>query len=340
MSSTAAALTKVTQLTVRVENGPTRGQAHQLQKSPIFIGRDADNDIVFAQDIKMSRRHVQISFESGKWVIKNLSQKNSIRINGQETQQATLNGATKIEVGETELVVAMPEGAPQLSVAPSAGVVAAAGASAPAPRKPAMAPGAPGARPSAKRPQAAPLPKAGAPPKNLRIFLIVGILALGAVYFISNPNRIAAKKATERVSDKTLLDIEKSQEITQDLRKKERSAQENVRYELAQEQYVKGFRDYRQGQYARAMVAFNAALGLYPTHELAKKYYYISKRKFDEVAQAHMLQGKRYRGINNYRMCKSSYGSVMIMLKDANDPVYKEAKQFYDECSLKLGDKY
>jgi hypothetical protein len=69
---------------------------------------------------------------------------------------------------------------------------------------------------------------------------------------------------------------------------------------------------------------------------LAKKYYFIAKRKFDEVVQVHMTQGKRYRGKGNYRLCKSSFENVMVMIKTDTDPIYKEAKQYRDECDLRI----
>jgi hypothetical protein len=339
MSSTAA-ITKVTQLTVRVENGPARGQAHQLQKSPIYIGRDADNDIVVAQDSKMSRRHVEIAFDGHGWNVKNLSQKNRIRINGSEVQQATISGMTKIEVGDTELMLSIPSGPSNLSMVGAARPPSSASSPA-APVRKAAAMGQVGVAPQRTIRQAPPQASSeDKKTKKIRLFLVIGIVLIGALYFVSKPGAVGTKKGVERVFDKAILDLEKSREVTQEIQKNKLSPQEKIRFDLAQEQYIKGFRDYRQGQYARAMVAFNAALGLYPTHELARKYYDLAKRKFYEVVQAMMVQGKRYRGVNNYRMCKSSFAGVMVMIKDSSDPVYVDAKQYFDECTLKMGDKF
>jgi len=135
--------------------------------------------------------------------------------------------------------------------------------------------------------------------------------------------------------------IEESANKVLELRKQqENSAQNTVQYQAAQEHYIKGFRDYRQKQYARAIQSFQAALSFYPQHELARKYYVQAQRKFDESIDQSMSLGRKYYKKQNFQMCQSSFAQVMIMLKDTSKPKYREAKQMYDECSLRLEGRY
>ena len=82
-------------------------------------------------------------------------------------------------------------------------------------------------------------------------------------------------------------------------------------------------------------------LNLDPDNELAKRYYHLSKIKFDELVKFNMIQGNRYREKKNWRMCQSNYTNVMTMLQyRKDDPSFKEAKQFYEECTLNLEGRF
>ena len=60
-----------------------------------------------------------------------------------------------------------------------------------------------------------------------------------------------------RSQEEIIKDIERSETAVKELEKKqEDSGKGTVQYKMAQEQYIKGFRDYRLGQYARAMQSF------------------------------------------------------------------------------------
>jgi tetratricopeptide (TPR) repeat protein len=116
---------------------------------------------------------------------------------------------------------------------------------------------------------------------------------------------------------------------------------DTVQYRRAQENFIRGFRDFQQGQYARSREAFQVVLNLDPENELAKRYYHLAQIKFDEMVKFSMIQGNRYREKKNWRMCQSSYTLVLTMLQNRkDDPTFKEAKQFFEECKLNLEGRY
>ena len=103
-------------------------------------------------------------------------------------------------------------------------------------------------------------------------------------------------------------------------------------YESAQSYYLKGFRDYRQGQYSRAIISFQAALSFEPSHVLAQRYLNQSIAMQAKIIDFNINQARRYREKNHFRLCKSSAQQVMNHTRLPTDESYKVAKQLYDEC--------
>ncbi len=177
---------------------------------------------------------------------------------------------------------------------------------------------------------------------RVRFYGIIGIVALVLVWFFTSGKKGEKKDPnairTSAISMQDVLDAEKR---SQELLTIKRDKYDSVQYRRAQENFVKGFRDFQQGQYARAREAFQVVLNLDPDNELAKRYFHLSKIKFDELVKFNMIQGNRYREKKNWRMCQSNYSNVMTMLQQRkDDPTYKEAKQFFDECTLNLEGRF
>lgn len=171
--------------------------------------------------------------------------------------------------------------------------------------------------------------------------LIIGLCAIGLFVLVislggdKKPKKIAPLKDTNQIS----AELTKSNQVVDDYVKEKKLLEDGRMdriYESAQSYYIKGFRDYRQGQYSRAIVSFQAALSFDPGHVLSKKYLLQSVKKHSEVVQFNLDQAKRYREKSNYRLCKSSAKQVIVMAlrKDQTDPMYKEGKKIFDECDI------
>lgn len=175
-----------------------------------------------------------------------------------------------------------------------------------------------------------------------RFYLIVGALALAGWFLLSGPGNKDKKDPNAiRTSAISMQDVAEAEKRSQELLTIKKEKYDSVQYRRAQENFIKGFRDFQQGQYARAREAFQVVLNLDPDNELAKRYYHLSKIKFDELVKFNMIQGNRYREKKNWRMCQSNYSNVMTMLQNRkDDPTYKEAKQFFEECTLNLEGRF
>lgn len=169
---------------------------------------------------------------------------------------------------------------------------------------------------------------------NPLIFLVVVVIAAAAVVFSGGekkPKKVSALKSIEQIN----AELDKpSEEVNQYKKDKKILADGKMdrQYESAQSYYVKGFRDYRQGQYARAMMSFQAALSFDPGHVLARRYLNQSIKKQSEIVQFNLDQARRYRQKNNFRLCRSAAQQVMVIKKDPSDAQFKTAKVLFDEC--------
>ena len=83
-----------------VHQDPTTQQLFPLAEGVITIGRESHNDVVLI-DPEASRKHAQISFQAGRYVVEDLGSTNGTFVNGRQIQVATtLNNGDVIEVGE------------------------------------------------------------------------------------------------------------------------------------------------------------------------------------------------------------------------------------------------
>ena len=83
-----------------VHQDPTTQQLFPLAEGVITIGRESHNDVVLI-DPEASRKHAQISFQAGRYVVEDLGSTNGTFVNGRQIQTATtLNNGDIIEVGE------------------------------------------------------------------------------------------------------------------------------------------------------------------------------------------------------------------------------------------------
>lgn len=359
----APALTKTLKIKLTVASGDSAGRSHFFEKPIIAIGRGPENDLVFPNDPKMSRVHVEVRQQSGQVLIRNVSQRNILLVNKERVEEKILNGPATIQIGETLLQVQVeePEQATKVSLAAQSSTPQSfssqspvASSVAPAIRKnttsqayPASTGGPGGLGPAyASQPPPPPPRKrsvaaARGDGSRLRFYLIV-VAVVGLGYWLLSSGTGGRKPEVRlRTEGDVARAIEESAEAVQEIKKEQSQAgQGSLQYRAAQEHYIKGFRDYRQGQYARAMQSFQAALSFYPNHELARKYLFQAQRKFEAQIDLSMAQGRKYHQKQNYRMCQSAFANVMIMVKDSSKPKYKEAKQFYDECSLRVEGKY
>jgi pSer/pThr/pTyr-binding forkhead associated (FHA) protein len=103
-----------------MHSGPTPGKTFPLEGDVLTIGREAGNQIVI-NDAEVSRKHSQLVFQGGKYVLTDLGSTNGTFVNGQRlTGQHVLQAGEIISLGEQinllyEAIVAVDPNATMLS---------------------------------------------------------------------------------------------------------------------------------------------------------------------------------------------------------------------------------
>lgn len=175
--------------------------------------------------------------------------------------------------------------------------------------------------------------------KKIRFFAIAAIIIFGAIYFVTNQGiKARAKKAKAVLKYEDEIQFNQKSEKEVDLRKKldeEKKVKDSPTNQRAEENFIKGMRDFQLGNYARAQDFFQVVLNLIPDHALARRHLYLSKVRFDELVQAKLMLGESYYQKHNFSMCQSMYQQVMDMLQGkSSDQKYQLAQKMLEKCQL------
>ncbi len=392
--STAAQVQTLPKVKLIVVSGPHNGQEYIFHRESITIGRDENNTVPLIKDLRVSRNHAELKWKGDGFFLTNLSSKNFILVNGEKVDSAPITHKSRIQVGESDIVVKIPD-LESLTVAgtTSSNVMplqrptgqqspSAAGALTPTnsgakgianrphgipaqknsqplathsarPGTPALrknegglAPGGATApstlSPGARRYQQQRQAKTSAPtdPGKSRFYIILGVVILIGGFFLFSNSKPKTPPKPFRSNRQIEFETDQSKKSTEELKEALAKA-DTVQSRRAQENLLKGLRDFQQGQYARAKEAFQVVLNLDPENQLAQRYYHLARLKFEDFVKWNLMQGQRYREKRNWRLCRSNFFSVMVMLQNnREDPMYREAKQFHDECALQLEGRY
>ncbi len=86
------------------------GQSIPLEQTIATVGRKPGNTIVLEDDLKVSRHHCAISPEDGNYIIRDVGSSNGTYLNNERlTQPQTLRDGDVIEIGNTGLMVYLPD---------------------------------------------------------------------------------------------------------------------------------------------------------------------------------------------------------------------------------------
>ena len=314
------ALQQKAKYSIKVISGPHKGDEYQLLSTKISIGRSDENDIILVNDPKVSRKHVEIIITSDAISITNQSEGSRLRVNGKSIDNASLTNNSVITIGSTKIRFSA-----ELIIANSAYPLAeynSAGGNQPI------------------YPDLATAKSGETKKSNLMFISIISIIVIaGAVIFSGG------KKEFTPLDVQSADDIQESIQSADDLRVEEakefKSRGLNTKeFKEAQSNYIKGFRDYKKGQYERAISSFHACLSLYPKHLLCQRYQKLSYKKHEELIQYNMMLGKKYFDQGQYQACRSTFRNAMIMISDRSSKVYKEATANYKLCRLKTEGQY
>ena len=336
----------------------------------VQIGRASDNDVILP-DKKCSRYHARLVCEEGGVRLVNMSKSSPVFVNGKRIEEnCILKGGEKIVLGKTELtfeaLISLPPSTKGNMEAPK-GKEPSPNHLRDVPLSNAMAPFSvsPPVKPlgdslpavEGHLSSASPLEKISpatssdpssdyaVPPrvKKRKEKLLIGSLAFLFLFslFIFSYKPKPKTRLTIRTNVQIEKDLEQSRLNMQLHQQRFVGLKESGNlYRQAQAHYIRGFRDYRNGNFIRAIMAFQASLSLYPKHILSNLYLRLAKERWKERVQLYLIQGRKYYKTKNFQLCSSSFKSAMVMLEKKNSSLYREAKQMWSECTLMASGRY
>jgi len=90
-----------------VTAGPDMGFKFRIKPTAVTrIGRETDNDVVL-DDQATSRRHAQIQFQDGKYVLTDLGSANGTLLNDQRVTERTLSDGDVIRIGQNVILTSI-----------------------------------------------------------------------------------------------------------------------------------------------------------------------------------------------------------------------------------------
>lgn len=329
--------------------GPMRGAVQMFNHSLIVIGRSSECDIVIINDPKCSRKHAKVELTSEGFEIQAIGSSSYLKINGESVQRAILKDNDLVCCGETEILFNLVESTSSVKreshlkavddqhtmTKPMASLSAQTPVAMGLVTQPNISMGV--TQPYIPNVQTPHVPRANRPPQkqiNTNFYILVAVIVLAGVWLFTNNVTKKKKESDIRTDDMINHDIEdaiKLQDAANALRRT--SPSQPFEIQQAQEHYVKGFRDFRKGQFERALQSFQTCLALNPEHALCNRYLTLSQKKFGELVQYQMILGRKYREQNQYRACRAAFANVVAMVNDKSSAIYKEAKANFDACN-------
>ena len=301
------------QLIICILSGPDKGAKFKISGTTLTIGREEGNDIQIKGDPSVSRQHLRILIRNEEAYFESLNEKNPMLINKNPIKKAIIENNViqegfKFVVGKTQLE--LTEETKSLSTVQK------------------------------KQMNAPPLlPQKRKSPVRLILYSTVVIAVL--LLFFTDKKDDNAEKMNLRTEEKTDKDIASQREVIKSLKSKTlKSGKTTIQFKKSQAAYIRGFRDYKQGQYERAILYFQECLSIYPAHILCNRYLGLTQKRFNELIQHHMIVGKKSLEKKQYGACMASFKNVIVMVKDPSDKVYMEAKSNYEICNHQYKDRF
>ncbi len=284
--------------------GPLKGNVIYLKGKRVILGR---GDLVDIQilDSKISREHAEFFLNNDRYVLTDISNQNGIIVNDTKERQKVLEDGFKIVVGQTVLkynYFFVKESSAKKSKVFSKEVA-----------------------PTSERTETHDFAKRSEdvgqkPKKNL---LIIGIIILGAFYFLtaSDDGGSSNQKSSDSSSN---MNTEIDDSL---MANRSKSSRDDFETKIKVESLIhRGRREYREGNYFRAMEEFRLALTLDPGNGVASFYNSKSKQRLDEDVSRSFLRAKQEKESKKFGQAIVSYMSILRLLKGySSDERFRDA---------------
>lgn len=296
--------------------GENKGIVYYINAQRIVLGRSQKADIPVL-DKKSSREHCELVKHGNTYVMTDLGSQNGVVINDLKVKQYKLENNDKIIIGQTvykfsrievEVPAVIDEDEEEFEDEEedendSSHIDA----------------------PKSKSTQD--------PQKRKKILLIAGVLLMLLLFMGGDDEGEQVDPQDSRGGANFLED---QLGATQRMR-----AQDDLPEEVAlqlETHIQRGLREYREGNYFRAIREFNLALVLSPNHGSASYYLSKTRQRLDEDIEKNFERARREIESHRLREAINSYCTIMRMLQqDPSDQRYKDAEESLELVREQMG---
>lgn len=279
--------------------GTSKGESYVLTGNRIIIGRGDKADIRL-NDTKASREHAEVTKVGSNWVATDLGSQNGIMVNDKKVTQSALNEGDKLIVGQTVFKFAKVEVTTKAKVA--------------------------------KEESEAPT-GAGSQKTLIPMILLAGVF----IYMILGDDKKAAENSgkSKKGTSSSYQDV--SGEYLAQLKKRQANEDKAVKEKL-NIIYQRGLREFREGNYFRAIAEFNLALIISPGDSYAEYHLRKTKERLDKTIEEFTIRAQRDEGALKFKSAIVSYCSIIRLLYTVpEDPRHKNAETQIKDLEVRMG---
>ena len=249
-------------------------------------------------DSKASREHCEVTKVGSSWVATDLGSQNGVMVNDKKITQQVLNEGDKLIVGQTVFKFAKVEVSSKNKVVQEEE------------------------------------PEGEEGKKTVVPFLILVVIFMALFLF----DDFAPKQAPQQNRGNTrsnAIEIASTEDAS--IRKRRLNEDKQTKEKL-NDIFNRGLREYREGNYYRAIHEFNLALIIAPQDAQAEFYLRKSKEELDNAITSEVQKAIRDESSLKYKSAIVSYCSIIRLLYSApDDQRYKNAEKKIKDLEVKQG---
>ena len=279
--------------------GPNKGDSYYLVGTRLVVGRSEKADIRI-NDTKTSREHAEFTKVGNDWVVTDLGSQNGVVVNDVKVVQHKIKLGDRIIIGQTVLKFSKQDvqGKPKLVKGEETEEEI---------------------------------------EKSNRKKTMVPVLILAIVFlamFLFDDEKTASQEGPAK---KVLPYQDVTNEYVQALQKRQANEDKQVKERL-NTIYQRGLREFREGNYFRAIHEFNLALIIAPGDAQAEYYLRKTKEELDRSIENFIAKAQRDEESLKYQSAIVSYCAIIRLLYTVpDDSRYKNAEKQIRDLELKLG---
>lgn len=289
--------------------GEEKGKAYFILGKRIIMGRSEQADVTI-KDMKSSREHAEIINIGRNYVLTDLGSQNGVIVNDLKIKQHTLSDGDKIIIGKT--------------VYKFSKVVIKESQSAIMKRK-------------RDENLVDDFEENFDEPDNKRLNLtLVVVIVIGVLLLLTDGGGKQQKVKKEKLISRDIKELTGSDSFNKAIKERNKLSKKNE--EKLSIYFQRGLREYREGNYFRAMEEFKSAQQWSPSDRRAQFYYRKTVEKLHEQIELYFSRAIRDTDAVKYNSAVVSYCNVVrLLIKNQDDERYKTAINAIRNLEEKMG---